>query len=59
MIHLETILKALKKNKSRDPSGWVNEIFMDGVLGKNLKLSLLHLLTYLTKSEKVTKFQIC
>ena len=44
MIHLDTALKSLKNNKSRDPNGWVNEIFKDGALGYNLKLSLLHML---------------
>ena len=56
MIHLETVLKALKKNKSRDPSGWVNELFMDGVLGKNLKVSLLHMLNKIRESNKIPDF---
>ena len=44
MVHLDAALKGLKNNKSRDPNGWVNEIFKDGALGYNLKLSILHML---------------
>ena len=56
MIHLETVLKALKKNKSRDPCGWVNEIFMDGVLGENLKISLLHMVNKIRENNKIPDF---
>ena len=49
MEHLEVALKTLKKNKSRDPNGWINELFQDGVAGKNLKLSLLHIVKRLRK----------
>ena len=38
---LETVLKKLKKNKSRDPHGMVNDIFKTGVIGKDLQDSLL------------------
>ena len=38
---LENALKAMKNEKARDPNGWCNEIFKDGVAGRNLKLSLL------------------
>jgi hypothetical protein len=31
----------LKNNKSRDPEGLINEIFKKGVIGDDLKLSLL------------------
>ena len=34
-------MKDLKKDKARDPNGWINEIFQKGIAGKNLKKSLL------------------
>ena len=41
---LDNVLKTLKKNKCRDPHGIINELFKPGVIGKNLKTSLLTLL---------------
>jgi hypothetical protein len=41
---LETALKTLKLEKARDPHGWLNDIFKEGVAGKNLKLSLLEMM---------------
>ena len=38
---LRKVLKKLKKNKSRDPHGLVNEIFKPGVIGEDLEKSLL------------------
>ena len=40
MKDLNRALKDLKQDKARDPNGWVNELFKDGVAGKNLKLSM-------------------
>ena len=40
---LEKAIKGLKKDKARDPNGLVNEIFKDGVAGKDFKLSILAL----------------
>ena len=37
---LEIVLKSLKRNKARDPIGLANELFKEGVIGKNLKDSL-------------------
>ena len=37
MSELDTVLKGLKNNKSRDHSGYVNEIFKPGVIGSDLK----------------------
>ena len=47
---LKKILKKLKNNKSRDPSGFINEIFKPGVIGNNLQEGLLHL-SNLIKTE--------
>ena len=41
MEELETALRDLKRNKSRDFEGLVNEIFKNDVVGNNLKKSLL------------------
>ena len=41
MSDLENALKDLKNNKSRDHAGYINEIFKIGVIGSDLKESLL------------------
>ena len=41
MKDLDAVLKDLKRDKARDPNGWINEIFQEGIAGKNLKKSLL------------------
>ena len=56
MVHLETALKALKAGKARDPNGWVYELFMDGVIGENLKRSLLHIVNKIKESNKIPEF---
>ena len=38
---LEKAMKSLKKEKARDPNGWINDLFKEGVAGMNLKLSML------------------
>jgi hypothetical protein len=50
MKHLDAAINELKKDKSRDPNGWINEIFMEGIAGNDLKLSLLVLFNRI-KSE--------
>ena len=40
---LDRVLKTLKKNKSRDPHGLINELFRPGIIGSDLKESLLSL----------------
>ena len=37
---LEKVLNGLKRNKARDPMGLANELFKNGVIGSNLKDSL-------------------
>ena len=56
MRHLEAALNALKRDKARDPHGWVNEIFMDGVAGHNLKRSLLHMFNTMKETNQVPEF---
>ena len=42
--HLDKVLSSLKKNKSRDPHGMVNELFKPGIAGEKLVSSLLIML---------------
>ena len=56
MRHLEQALKTLKKNKSRDPNGWINELFKDGVAGYNLKLSLLQIFNKIKEENHIPNF---
>ena len=59
MKHLETALKDLKKNKSRDSEGLMNELFKDGVIGDNLKESLLVMFNRLKEEKMIPKFFNC
>ena len=56
MNDLELALKALKDNKSRDPNGWINELFKDGVAGYNLKLSLLLIFNKIKDENQIPEF---
>ena len=49
---LDTVLKYLKKNKSRDPNGFANEIFKPEVAGEDLKIALLVMMNKI-KQEQV------
>ena len=53
---LEVALKALKKNKSRDPNGWINELFKDGIAGSKVKLSLLHIFNKIKEENHIPEF---
>ena len=52
MKQLETVLKYLKRNKSRDPFEYANEIFKEDVAGKDLKLALLKLFNRIKSEQK-------
>ena len=52
LIDLEKVLSSLKKNKSKDPLGFPNELFMSNVAGSDLKLGFLKLLNRI-KEEQV------
>ena len=56
MVNLESAMKTLKKNKTRDPNGWANELFKDGVAGMQLKMSLLHILNNMKKKNEIPEF---
>ena len=56
MKHLESALADLKRNKSRDHEGYINEIFKSDVIGANLKDSLLLLFNKLKKEKIIPLF---
>ena len=53
---LDLVLKSLKKNKSRDPHGLINELFKPGVIGSDLKTSLLSLLNGIKRNCHFPEF---
>ena len=53
---LEQALKDLKNNKSRDPEGFINEIFKPNVIGSDLKDSMLLMFNKLKKEKLIPKF---
>ena len=55
MSDLDLALSDLKNNKFRDPEGYVNEIFKHGVIGDNLKKSLLIMMINLKKKKLIPK----
>ena len=52
MNQLEKVLKYLKKNKSRDPLGYANEIFMMDVAGSDMKDAVLALLNKIKNDQQ-------
>ena len=51
MGNLETVLNDLKRNKSRDHDGLINEIFKMDVIGDDLQKSLLSIFIKLKKEN--------
>ena len=56
MDELEAVLKNLKEGKSRDPNGWVRDIFSNEVAGKPLKISMLKLLNKIKFENHIPDF---
>ena len=56
MEDLEYVLTRLKEGKTRDPNGWVNELFSNGVAGKHLKTSLLTLFNKMKMENYIPDF---
>ena len=52
----DNALKSLKNNKARDPMGFVNELFKEGVAGKNLKMSLLTFFNKMKRDNVIPHF---
>ena len=53
MKHLIKVLNGLKKDKARDPNGWLNDIFKDGVAGK---ISMLNLFNKMKAENHIPEF---
>ena len=53
---LEVVLKSLKLNQSRDPNEMINEIFRPPIIGKDLKLAILHLMNGIKENMKLPYF---
>ena len=56
MSDLEGAFSQLKNNKSRDPDGYINEIFKCEVIGQNLKESLLTMFNKLKSQKQISYF---
>ena len=56
MSDLEKALSNLKKNKSRDPEGYINEIFKTDVIGADLKRSLLLMFNKIRREKLIASF---
>ena len=56
MNDLEEALKELKSGKCRDPEGLVREVFKEGVIGSDLKRSMLILFNNIKKTRKFPAF---
>ena len=57
---LETVLKNLKNNKSRDPLGNANELFKPTVAGSDLKLAIFMMLNRIKDQQKLPEaFKMC
>ena len=53
---LEKVLTSLKTNKSRDPHGLINDLFKPGVIGSDLKTSLLAMLNKIRENCSIPEF---
>ena len=56
MMDLESALKQLKTGKYRDPEGLIREISMEGVIGEDLKKSMLVLFNKVKTLGKLPSF---
>ena len=56
MKQLEVVLNSLKKNKSMDPNGMINEVFKNEYLGSDLKEALLTLFNEIKSSHFIPHF---
>ena len=52
MDQLEIVLDYLKRNKSRDPLGYANDIFKNDVAGEDLKNAILTLMNRIKQEQK-------
>ena len=60
MDELETVLKGLKTNISRDALGYLNELFKPDIIGDDLKLAVLKLMNKIKEKQIYPKcLQLC
>ena len=52
---IDKALSDLKNNKSRDPQGYINEIFKHGVVGDNMKNSLVMMMNLMKKKGLIAR----
>ena len=52
---LKEVLKQLKPDKSRDPDGYINEIFKESTAGSDLILGILKIMNMIKKQQKYPK----
>ena len=53
MSDLNTVLKQLKNNKSRDPLGFPNELFKTDSAGDDLKCAILAMMNEMKRTQKI------
>ena len=53
MKELEDTLKSMKLGKSRDPENFVKDIFKEGVIGTDLKMSILMMVNRIKEQTAV------
>ena len=53
MKELELVLKNLKKGKSKDPEGYICELFKEGVIGKDLKVFICLMMNRIKESLEI------
>ena len=53
MKELDIVLKSLKKGKSKDPDSYTCELFKEGVIGKDLKESILIMMNKIKKTLQI------
>ena len=56
MKDLLKVLSSLKKDKARDPNGWLNDIFKEGVAGNDLRRSMLILFNKMRSEKFIPEF---
>ena len=57
-IQLRKAIKSLKKNKTSDPDGMINELFMEGCAGEDLENALLLLFNGIKNNHELPDFMI-
>ena len=56
ITQLDVVLKSLKSNKSRDPHGLINDLFKPGVIGCDLKKSILMMMINIREKCEIPEF---